>query len=304
MKLTETLFDTSSSSESHYELIAIEQAIAGIGASVEIDIAPLTAEVAAIKDLLVEQRETTEALKAEAQEILEAHREAAQNYIGQAESNPTPDWYPFVELPEGTAIRELPDGNKLFTLTDGVILRTTGKHTLMVVDNAGNHEAIPGPGTLVEVQPGRTYELVEEWLETTHEEAGIAGLPPGTEVIQIAPERYAVMLSAGARMVVDRKTRIVTVSNPGGTTDIIGISRIEGIGEEIDISIQDDGERGFSCTESGHAGMVGTDGTIELSLSGGEDLVITFPSSGTGAGTGGTGTGTGACDGLICEVRS
>lgn len=286
----------------------IEQTDSGEGSlllqKMESRFATIAEELASIRGLLQAQDSESTELRNQALQAIEAHREAAQNYIGQTESEPPPDWYPFVELPEGTAIRELPDGNKQFTLTDGVILRTTDKHAIMVVDNAGSHEAVPGPGTIVEVQPGRTYELVEDWLEATHEEAGIAGLPPGTDVLQIAQDRHAVMLSGGTRMVVDKKNRMVTVSNPGGTTDIIGIDKIEGIGEEIDIAIQDDGVRGFSCTESGLAGMVGTDGTIELSLAGGEDLVITFLSSGTGAGSGGTDTDTGACNGLICEVRS
>ena len=77
-------------------------------------------------------------------------------------------------------------------------------------------------------------------------------------------------------------TRLIMVINPSGSIGIIGAGRIEGIGEEILARPLVGGLRNFTFIESGHAGVVEADGTIQLCLASGEDLTITFPPPITG----------------------
>lgn len=37
------------------------------------------------------------------------------------------------------------------------------------------------------------------------------------------------------------------------------------------------GARGFTATDTGHAGVIEADGTIDVALAGGRDLVVRFP---------------------------
>jgi hypothetical protein len=87
--------------------------------------------------------------------------------MDQVTTEPPPDFYPFVSLPEGSQVKDLPDGNRLFTLSDGMILKTNDDHTISVIVDGEPHVVTPGPGTSVELSPGRIYELVSKWIETT-----------------------------------------------------------------------------------------------------------------------------------------
>jgi hypothetical protein len=76
---------------------------------------------------------------------------------------------------------------------------------------------------------------------------------------------------------VNQEARLATVSNPTGTIDILGIGRVEGVGEKITVRLLAGGAKGFTCEESGHGGLIETNGTIHLSLNSGQDLIIRFP---------------------------
>jgi hypothetical protein len=81
--------------------------------------------------------------------------------------------------------------------------------------------------------------------------------------------------------------------------DVVGLTRIEGIGEEVEVRSVPGGARGFAALESGHRGIVEADGTIHLTTTQGLNLVIRFPDRGEWdyiAGPGGPQT-------LRCEER-
>ncbi len=63
-----------------------------------------------IKDLLEQSHEASEAIHAEAQAVLEAHAETAQEYVRQVDEPEPPDFHPVLSAPEGTSVRDLPDG--------------------------------------------------------------------------------------------------------------------------------------------------------------------------------------------------
>lgn len=259
-------------------------------------------ELSGIRTLLEAGHAASEAIRGQAQAYLEAQQTRTQEYLGQVQIEPEPDFYPFVELPAGTEPRDLPDGNRLFTLPDGMILRTTDDQRICVIDAGEQQVVTPGPGTAVEVAPGRLYTLVESYLRSTQEAAGISGLPAGTESTAMGAERFAVELPEGIRLDVDHRERFITLVNPAGPIDIIGIGRIEGIGETIAVRLLSGGAKGFQCGQSGHGGLIEAHGTIHLGLKNGLDLVVRFQGEAIDDGAPENGC-SGQC-GIDCEERT
>jgi hypothetical protein len=265
-----------------------------------IQLAGIKTEIAGMKAIIEASHNASEALKQQAQEALEAHIQNTQDYMDQVTTEPPLDFYPFVELPVGTLTRDLPDGNRLFTLSDGMILKTNDDHSISVIVDGEPHVVTPGPATSVEVSPGRIYELVPEWIETTLEQAGIEGLPISAQVDQLTEHRFSVEF-APYRLLLDQQMKTLSVINPSGSIDILGIARIEGVGEAITVRILSDGAKGFSCENSGHGGLIESGGTIHLSMKNGPSLIIRFPGDGSGENDGSI-----ACQGLCnleCEER-
>jgi hypothetical protein len=259
-------------------------------------------ELSGIRTLLEAGHAASEAMRGQAQAYLEAQQARTQEYLDQVQIGPEPDFYPFVELPAGTEPRDLPDGNRLFTLPDGMILRTTDDQRICVIDGGEQQVVTPGPGTTIEVSPGRLYTLVESYLRSTQEAAGISGLPAGIKPTAMGAERFAVDLPEGIRLDVDHRERFITLINPAGPIDIIGIGRIEGIGETIAVRLLSGGARGFQCGQSGHGGLIETDGTIHLGLKSGLDLVVRFQGEAVDDGALENGC-SGQC-GIDCEERT
>ena len=259
-------------------------------------------ELSGIRTLLEAGHAASEAMRGQAQAYLEAQQARTQEYLGQVQIEPEPDFYPFVELPTGTEPRDLPDGNRLFTLPDGMILRTTDDQRICVIDGGEQQVITPGPGTAIEVAPGRLYTLVESYLRSTQEAAGISGLPAGIEPTAMGAERFAVVLPESIRLDVDHQERFITLINPAGPIDIIGIGRIEGIGETIAVRLLSGGAKGFQCGQSGHGGLIEADGTIHLGLKSGLDLVIRFLREAVDDGAPENGC-SGQC-GIDCEERA
>jgi len=259
-------------------------------------------ELSGIRTLLEAGHAASEAMRGQAQAYLEAQQARTQEYLEQVQIEPEPDFYPFVELPAGTEPRDLPDGNRLFTLPDGMILRTTDDQRICVIDAGEQQVVTPGPGTAIEVAPGRLYTLVESYLSATQEAAGISGLPAGTAPTAMGAEHFAVDLPEGIRLDVDHRERFITLINPAGPIDIIGIGRIEGIGETIAVRLLSGGAKGFQCGQSGHGGLIEADGTIHLGLKSCLDLVIRFQGEAIDDDTSENGC-SGQC-GIDCEERT
>ena len=259
-------------------------------------------ELSGIRTLLEAGHAASEAMRGQAQAYLEAQQARTQEYLDQVQIEPEADFYPFVELPAGTEPRDLPDGNRLFTLPDGMILRTTDDQRICVIDAGEQQVVTPGPGTAVEVAPGRLYTLIESYLRSTQEAAGVSGLPAGIEPTAMGAERFAVVLPEGIRLDVDHRERFISLINPAGPVDIIGIGRIEGIGENIAVRLLSGGAKGFQCGQSGHGGLIEADGTIHLGLKNGLDLVVRFQGEAIDDGTSKNGCA-GQC-GLDCEERT
>ncbi len=232
-----------------------------------------------IKELLEQSHKASEAIRAEAQAALEAHAENAQDYLQQIDEPEPTDFHPFLSAPEGTSVRDLPDGGRLFTLVDGAIVRVRAEGGLIIFigDDGVAVPLEPARGGIVRLPGGRTLTLKPEAIRTTHEAAGIEGLPLDIDPVQVAEGRYRVELPGGFRLDVFHRERSVVVGNPDGTTDIIGLARIEGIGEEVRVRLVPGGAKGFEALDSGHRGIVEADGTIHLATTNGLDLVIRFP---------------------------
>ena len=183
-----------------------------------------------------------------------------------------------------------------------LILRTTDDQRICVIDAGEQHVVTPGPGTAIEVAPGRLYTLAESYLRSTQEAAGVSGLPAGIEPTAMGAERFAVDLPEGIRLDVDHRERFISLINPAGPIDIIGIGRIEGIGETIAVRLLSGGAKGFQCGQSGHGGLIEADGTINLGLKSGLDLVVRFQGEAVDDGAPENGC-SGQC-GIDCEERT
>lgn len=286
---TAMVIEQTDSGENHFVFRDIEQRLNAIHE-----------ELAGMRSILLDSHNASEAIRAEAQTVLEAHAESAQEYIQQIEQPDPPDFHPFVSMPEGTTVRELPDGGRIFTLADGVLVRVNADGSLVSISQDGTAVTLePARGGIVTLPDSRELTLKTEAIHVTHEAAGIEGLPLDIEPVQTAQGRYRVELPDGYRLDVSHHEGTAVIGNPAGTVDILAITRIEGVGEDIQVRLVPGGAKGFTAAESGHKGIIEANGTIHLSMANGLDLVIRFPEN---AGTGDE-PGHDSDAPVICEER-
>lgn len=302
------IIEQTSSSESHYELMALARLIAdGLGITDGEGEEPYLRQIrdglAEIKSILQQSHDASEALRAEAQTVLEAHAESAQQYM-QVVDHPMPpvppDFDPFVTMPAGTVVRDLPDGGRLFTLADGVMVRVGPDGRLTAIGMDGSVALLePARGGVVTLPDGRELSLKPEAVRMTHEAAGIEGLPLDIDPNQTAQGRYRIELPGGYRLDVFQSERTAMIGNPAGTSVVLGISRIEGVGEDIEVRLVPGGAKGFTAMESGHKGVIEADSTIHVAMANGLDLVIHFPDDDGSNGD----PDSDSVSGCICEER-
>lgn len=267
------IIEQTSSSENHYELMSV------VGALREV-----RDEVHGIRVLLEQSFAISELMRQEAQRILALHEQSAAEYLRRLDDDA--DAHPFQSVPAGTTIRELPDGGRLFSFSDGAFLRVLPDDEMVSVgeDCAATPVAASRAGK-VTLPGGLELSLVSDAVTVTHGSCGIEGLPHDVQPTLAADGRYTATLPDGTRLDVLRHERLVIIVNPTSSVNVIGIGRIEGIGEEVQARSISGGSKSFRSMESGHAGMIEADGTIHLSLASGLDLVIRFPEdSGDGSG--------------------
>ena len=231
-----------------------------------------------IKELQRQSFEASQAIRAEAQAVLEAHASSTRDYLEQLDEPEPIDFHPFASAPEGTTVRDLPDGGRLLTLVDGAVVRVVTDGGLVFIGEDGVAVPLePARGGIVELADGRTLLLKPEAISVTHEATGIEGLPFDIEPAEVGEGRYRVELPGGTRLDVSHRDHTVVIGNTDGTVDVVGPTRIEGIGEEVEVRPVPGGARGFAALESRHRGIVEADGTIHLTTASGLDLVIRFP---------------------------
>lgn len=232
----------------------------------------------AIKDLLEQSQADAQALQQQAQEVLSAHAQSAQEYLADLSAEPVSDYTPFETVPPGTRASDYPTGGRGFELSDGSLLRWSPDEQLTYIALEGEVQALQITGPEVVLPNGMVCTLMIERLHVTHEAAGIEGLPLAVEPGLIAADRYGVDLPAGERLVVDRRVRTAILINPTGTIIILGHRKAEGIGETVELSpVASTGDWGFRSLASQHQGLLRSDGAIELMLHSGLDLIVTFP---------------------------
>ncbi len=300
------VIEQTSFSPTHYEIMALARLLAaGLGVCLDGEeeepyLLQVKNSLAEIKDILEQSHNASEAIRAEAQIVLEAHAESAREYIQQVEQPEPPDFHPFISMPEGTTVRDLPDGGRIFTLADGVLVRVNADSSLVSMDQDGTTVTLEtARGGIVTLPDGRELTLKPEAIRVTHEAAGIEGLPLDIDPVQTAQDRYRVELPGGYRIDVSHDGRTAVIGNPAGTVDILAIARIEGVGEDVQVRLVPGGAKRVTAPESGHKGIIEADGTIHLSMANGLDLVIRFPEN---AGTGDNPSHDGTAP-VICEER-
>jgi len=211
--------------------------------------------------------------------------EAAAARASIAQQQPV-DPHPFESIPAGTTVREMPDGARMFGLADGETVRAAPDGRLVAFALDGSpHEVAPARDRQVLLPSGRTLRLKRSAVVATHEAVGVSGLPLDVDPVAVGPNRYRFDLEGDLRVEVDRAERRVLLINPTGSVVLLG-ARLEGIGEKVDVRFVAGGARGFTATDTGHAGVIEADGTIHVALAGGRDLLVRFPEPVEGSDTG------------------
>lgn len=258
------IIEQTSSSENHYELMAL----AGV-------VEEVRDEVHAIRVLLEQSFAVSELMRQEAQRILALHEQSAGEYLRRLDDDA--DAHPFQSVPVGTTIRDLPDGGRLFSFSAGSFLRVLPDGEMVSVGEDGAAAPIAqSRAGKVTLPGGMELDLVTDAITVTHDACGIEGLPHDVEPTLAADGRYSAALPDGIRLDVLRQEKLVIICNPTGTVNVVGTARTEGIGEDVQARSISGGSKSFRAMESGHAGMIEADGTIHLSLANGLDLVIRF----------------------------
>jgi len=243
-------------------------------------VAVIAEHLGAIRSVLEASHEASEKTRTEARAALEAQRIAreaeAARRAAVAQSS-APDFHPFVSMPAGTTARDLPDGGRLFVLADGGFVRVNARGEIAAVTDSGEVVVLaPARGGEVRLPDGRELAMKPEALAVTHEAAGIEGLPASVEPILVADERFSATMPDGTRLDVSRRARLATVVTQVGTVVILG-ARLEAIGEAIEVRLVSGGLRSFASAESRVQGVVEADGSVHVTMPGGEDLVVRFP---------------------------
>lgn len=279
------LIEQTSSSENHYELMAIAQGLwEWFGLNRERPyLEEMTDDLHAIRVLMEQSFSVSELMRQEAQRILALHERSAGEYMRRLDDDA--DAHPFQSVPVGTTIRDLPDGGRLFSFSDGAFLRALPDGSMVSIGEDGTAAPVASSRAgKVTLPGGMELDLISDAIAVTHDACGIGGLPHDVEPVLAADGRYTAVLQDGTRLDVLRQEKLVIIINPTGTVNILGIQRIDGVGEEVQARSISGGSKSFRAMESGHAGMIEADGTIHLSLASGLDLVIRFPDdSGGGA---------------------
>lgn len=277
------LIEQTSSSENHYELMAIAQGLwEWFGLNRERPyLEEMTDDLHAIRVLMEQSFSVSELMRQEAQRILALHEQSAGEYLRRLDDDA--DAHPFQSVPVGTTIRDLPDGGRLFSFSDGAFLRVLPDGGLVSIGENGEAAPVaPSRAGKFTLPGGMELDLVSDAITVTHDACGIEGLPHEVEPALAADGRYTAALPDGTRLDVLRQEKLAIIINPTGTVNVVGISRIDGVGEEVQARSISGGSKSFRAMESGHAGMIESDGTIHLSLASGLDLVIRFPEGNSG----------------------
>ncbi len=246
-------------------------------------IAVIAEHLGAIRAVLEAGHESSEKTRAEARASLEAQRVARETKASEkatATAATAVDWFPFLSMPAGTKVRDLPSGGRLFALADGVFVRVNARGEIVVVTDSGEVALVaPARGGQVWLPGGRELAVQPAALRVTHEAAGIEGLPASVEPILVAEGRYSLTLPNGTRLDIGKRDQLATVVTRIGTVVVLGFSRIDAVGESVQVRSIPGGVKSFLSTESGVKGIVDSDGSIHVTMPGGEDLVIRFPAT-------------------------
>ena len=282
--------EQTSSSENHYEITKFTEVLRQglVGSDGTPYLLSVREDLHAIRAILEQSFAVSEIMHQEAQRILALHEQSAGDYLRHLDDDA--DAHPFHSVPVGTTIRELPDGGRLFCFSEGSFLRVLPDGEMVSIGEDGALMPVAqSRAGKVTLPDGMELNLVSDAITVTHESCGIQGLPHDAEPTLTAYGRCSVILPDGTRLDVLRAEKLLVICNSTGTVNVIGIGRIEGIGEEVQARTISGGSKSFRAMESGHAGMIEADGTIHLSLASGLDLVIRFtqdPGDGSGDGNG------------------
>ena len=244
-------------------------------------IAQIADHLGAIRAVLEAGHAAAEVARAAAKASLDAAqatRDAAA--AKKAATAPPLDPFPFTAVPAGTTVRELPQGGRIFTLADGAFVRIGAAGEIVVVTQAGE-VVVPATarGGRLALPDGRELTIRPEALKVRHDVAGISGLPDSVDPILVREGRFSATFPDGTRVEVAQPERLVTVVTRIGSFVFLGASRLEAVGDSLDIRPVLGGYRSFVASESRVAGVVESDGSVHVTLPGGEDLVVRFPTA-------------------------
>lgn len=257
--------DVTSSSESHYELMAILEAIENLGEQVcgqlgsinqtiagfstafsssfstssilNVAISQLAnafsssgsngllQEIARMREIYEEAHQISLELQTEAQTYLENQQQHAESF---KESLQQIDPYPFNGLPVGVRPEALPNGGTRIRLPDGTVVDARRGQPLRVWDGELHTIEVPVGGS-VTLPSGLTLELDPAYITEHITVEGLSGLPAGSAIEALGPGRYRVTLPNGIVLLVFREQEGqecgLHVLNPTGGSLVFGRRR-------------------------------------------------------------------------------
>ena len=234
-----------SSSDSHYELLAINETLRQI-----------CVELHELRMIHTEARAASALLQAEAEAYLHNQQMHAESYL---QNHTAPDFYPFTGLPGGTIRITLPNGGHRFYLPGGQVVDAVVGQPLRAWDGQ-QHTEIPVPAAgSVTLPGGITVQIDNAFVTETITAECLTGIPAGSTLDSLGPHRYRVTLPNDVQLVVYRQTETqpctIQVINPTGGAVVFNKKGITGIGVTLKLRLAQDGQLAFETQPEGLTGV-------------------------------------------------
>lgn len=229
------------SSESHYELMAIVAALKPLEnlSMLYREVFNIRSFLGTIAEYFQDNYANSEALTRKANLIMDSQSAHAESFLQRLSGY---DCSPFADVPPGTRMFQSNDGAKTFiTPTD-----------IIVVDRVGGIQIIGQNGMTVKptITNGRFTNGTHQYTLTTAPATPILtpnplfpGLPASIQPEQIGAMRWRIEFPGHLIIIVCLRRCTTTILNPNGSVAIIGASKQEGYGTQIESAFVAEGVR-------------------------------------------------------------
>lgn len=222
-------------------------------------------ELSGIRTLLEAGHAASEAMRGQAQAYLEAQQARTQEYLDQVQIEPEPDFLSLCRTACGHRTQGSAGWQPALHLARRHDPADHGRPANLRYRRRGTagHHPLTRHG-----HRGRPRDAFTPWSSPIcvrpRRQPVSADCLPGSSRPPWARNASRWFCPRASASTSITGSGFITLINPAGPIDIIGIGRIEGIGETIAVRLLSGGAKGFQCGQSGHGGLIEADGTIHL----------------------------------------